>query len=263
VTEDLVAAEGKPVSLTEIKNPEDVDNRLELYLYFSARNIMGLPGYLALRLGVAGPEAQVPGTLRIEESALVADGKGVSFILKAKTNGQLKPELLYAGDTSLSSGLFNCPAAGLFEPHPVKFLGVYPIRTELHFTTSKIDLQWDKIIIRADEFQIRETQSVAACYGLLAGLEKEFSASKEYLFLWDQSQLTPDRVGQVASYFERSQNYKFNVSIELRSPKGKTQIQPDSTPFLPQLRQTIAVRNAQAKITGGIIMLAVEKEVSN
>jgi hypothetical protein len=258
LTQDLTATGGNPVLLTEVKNPEDIDNRLELYLYFPAQEIGGLPGYYVLRLGVAGPEAQVPGTLRLAEAAVLRNGQDVSFLLKAKTTGQLKPALLYAGDMQLASGLFTCPSAGLFEARPVNFLQVYPVHTELSSTATKIDPQWDSVTIPLDHFRLREAEAVAACYGLLTGMEKEFSASKEHLFLWDQSQLTPQGLNRLAASLEQGRNYKFHVTIELRAPRGKTEIHIDSVPFVPQLRQMMAARNAKGKITGGSVMIAVE-----
>jgi hypothetical protein len=259
VTQDLTATEGKPVLLTEVKNPEDVDNRLELYLYYPAQEISRLPGYYVLRLGVTGPEAQIPGTLRLAKAALVHSGQGVSFLLKAKTTGHLKSDLLYAGDTRLVSGLFTCAEADLFEAHPARFLGVYPVHTEIASTVTKIDPQWDRVAIQLEEFRLKEGEAIATCYGLLTAMEKKFSASNEHLFLWDQSQLTPQGLNLLASSLEQGRNYRFHVNIELRAPQGNTEIQRDSIPLVPQLRQMIAARNAQGKITGGSVMIAVEK----
>ena len=263
VTQDLTVTPGKPVLITEVKNPEDVDNRLELYLYYPAQAISGVPGYYVLRLGVAGPKAKVPGTLRLAEAVLVKNGQGVSFVLKAKTTGHLKASLLYAGDTQLASGLFTCPAAGFFEAQPVQFLGVYPIRTELSSTAKKIDSQWDRVTLQLDDFLLKEGEAVAACHWLLTAMQNKFSASNENLFLWDQSQLTPQSLNQLASSLEEGRNCRFHVNIELHAPQSRTEIQRDPTPFEPQLRQMIAARNAQGKITGGSVMIAVEKPSSN
>ncbi len=77
--------------VTEVKNPEDVDNRMEL----------------------------------------VYEGQDLSFRLKAKTTGQLQSDLLYAGDTRLVSGFFTCAAAGLFEANSMKFLQSYPVHAQI------------------------------------------------------------------------------------------------------------------------------------
>ena len=259
VTEDLNASGEKPVLVTEVKNPEDVDNRMELYLYYPAREISGLAGYYVLRLGVQGSEAQLPETLWLAKAALVHEGQDLSFRLKAKTTGQLQSDLLYAGDTRLVSGFFTCAAAGLFEANSMKFLQSYPVHTQIAFTVMKIDSKWDKVTIPLEDFQLKEAEAIATCYGLLNGMEKEFSVSKEHLFLWDQSKLTPDGLGGIASSLEKGQKYGFNVNIELEGPLGTREIQRDPTPFIPQLRQMIAARNARGKITGGSVMIAVEK----
>jgi hypothetical protein len=258
VTNDLIAPDGKPVQLTEVKNPEDVDNRLELYLYYRASEIRGDGGYYVLRLGVTGPDARVPGVLRLARAALQSGSQSTSFQLKAKTTGQLKADLLYAGDSQLGAGLFTCEAADIFEPHPVSFLGAYPIRTELSSSAAKIDSNWDKVDIQLDDFLLREADALAVCYELVSAMQKKFSASNEYLFLWDQRQLTPEGLNQLASSFEKNRNCRFHVKIELRTPRGSTEIQKDPTPFDPHLRQMLAVRNAQGEITGGSVWIAVE-----
>lgn len=259
VTQDLTANDGKPVLITEVKNPEDVDNRLELYLYYPSQEITGSEGFYVLRLGVTGSKPQVPGTLQLAEAFLVNNSQGVSFVLKAKITGHLKPGLLFAGDTQLASGLFTCAEADLFEAQPVNFLGVYPIRSELSFTAKKIDAQWDRVTIRLDDFILKEGEAIAACYGLLTEMQNKFSASNEHLFLWDQFQLTPHGLNLAAASYEHGRNCRFHVNIELHDPQGRTEIQRDSIPFDPQLRQMIAVKNAQGKITGGSVMIAVEE----
>lgn len=259
LTQNLTAPKGEPVLLQEVKNPEDVDNRFELYLYYPAQGVSGLPGYYVLRLRVAGRKPQAPGTLRLAQAALVRGDRGWTFVLKAKAAGVLKADLLYAGATRLESGLFTCTDAGLFGAHPVKFLPAHPIRTDMTSTSTKLDPQWDNVAIPLEDFWVKEGDAIAACVELLSGLEQNFSASKDYVFLWDRSKITSKSLNLIASSLEKEKGLKFHVKIVLRDQKGEIEISKDPTPFDPQLKQMMAVQNTQGKIIGGKVWLAVEK----
>ena len=259
VTQNLTTPKGEPVRLQEVKNSEDVDNRFELYLYYPALGVSGLPGYYVLRLRVAGREPQAPGTLRLAQAALVRGDQGWAFALKGKTAGLLKADLLYAGATRLESALFTCPDADRFEAHPVKFLPAYPIRTVMASTATKLDPQWDNVAIPLEDLQVKAGEAMAACIELLSGLEQNFSASKDYVFLWDQSKITSKSLNLIAASLEKEKGLKFHVKIVLRDQKGKIDINRDPTPFVPQLRQMMAVKDTRGKIIGGKVWLAVEK----
>jgi hypothetical protein len=261
VTQALTKIKGEPVQLQEVKNPEDVNNRFELYLYFPAQGIRGLAGYYVLRLGVVG-ESRIPGSLRLARATLGRGTKGLVFTLQAKTTGILKADLLYAGTTHPASGRFTCPTAGLFEPHPVKFLPVYPIQPEQAATAIKSTPPWDKITLPLEGHWLKEGDDVAACLGLLSALENNYSASKEDRFFWDRSKITSKSLNQIASSFEKGKNLKFYLSIELRDRHGTAAITRDPTSFVPKLRQMIAVINAEGKIIGGEVMIGLEKSAT-
>lgn len=258
VTQNLTAPEGEPVLLQEVKNPEDVNNRFELYLYYPALGVSGMPGYYVLRLRVAGREPQVPGTLRLAQAALVRGGPGWTFVLKAQVAGVLKADLLYAGAASLKSGRFNCTDAGLFEAHPVKFLPAYPIRTVMNSIATKLDPQWDNVGIPLEDLQVNIGNLLAACIELLSRLEQNFSASKDYVFLWDQSKITSKSLQLIAASLGKDKGLEFHVKIVLRDRKGEIAISKDATPFAPQLRQMMAVQDTRGKIIGGEVWLAVK-----
>ena len=259
VTDDLNVAEENPVFLEEVKNPEDINNRLELYLYFPAQKISGFPGYYVLKLGVQGGESQVPESMYLVKAYLLNQGQDLSFSLKAANAGRLKTDLLFAGDTQLVSGLFTCASAGLFEANSTQYFPSYPIKTETEFTVMKVDSQWYKVTIPIEDFYLEEAEALSTCYGLLTKMEKKFSISNEHLFLWDRSRLTSNELDLIVSSLEKEQNLRFYVNIELEAPSGITQIQRDPEPFLPQMRQVIAAKNAKGKVTGGSVTIAVEK----
>lgn len=259
ITSLLSESNAEPILLQDVKNPEDVNNRYEIYLYFPTQRISGRSGYYVLRLAVVGSKPQLPGFLRLAQAALVRTDNNLTFSLKAQTEGFLVADMLYAGDSLLKSGLFACPPAGLFELHPVKFLDVYPVRTELASTAAKIDAHWDKLSMPIELFWQKEGDDVAACFELLSGLEERFSCSKEYTFLWDQSKIAQDGLNLIVTSFEKDNALKFHVNVEIIDKQGKTEIRRDATPFVPKLQKIIAVKNARGKMTSGMVMIGIEK----
>jgi hypothetical protein len=257
VTDHLAGTERQAVSLTEVKNPEDVNNRLELFLYFSAIDIGGVPGYFILRLGVEGSKATIPGVLQIADAVVVqSEEKNWSFLLKCETKGHLKSDLIYAGDLQLHSGIFTC-APGR-KARPVDFLQVYPIRSGLSSKATEIGAQWSRVTIPLDDFCLEDAKEVAACYSLLTEMEKRLSISTEQRFLWDQSRLNSQMLNRLSSFFDQDRNIRFHVNVELRTPQGTLEIESDSTPFLPQLRQMISARSDDGTIIGGSVQIAVQ-----
>lgn len=260
VTPVLLAADkGKPAILQEIKNPEDVNNRSEYYIFFTAREIAGLPGYLVLRLGVAGTEPSVPGVLRLVRASVTGDGEGSAFSLKARVSGLIRADLLYASDGRPATGMFACPAADLFDPVKVDFLMCYPIVTEIPPTFSRHDAQWDEIVIPLDRSSLMEAADTAACFELLSRLDQSFSSSKEYAFLWDESKITTTSLGLISSSLEETGELRFRVRIELADKRGRREIGRDPTSFVPNLQQAMACRNERGDITGGVVSIALER----
>lgn len=253
------ADEGRPAVLQEIKNPEDVNNRSEYYLFFPAQEVAGLAGYLVLRLGVASREPGVPGVLSLVRAVVTGDGEGLAFSLKANVSGLIRADLLYAGDCRPATGMFACPAAELFEPVKVEFLKCYPVRTEIPPTFAKHDGQWDEIIIPLDRFSLMKAGDTAACFELLSRLDRSFSSSKEYAFLWDESKITAQSLGMISSPLEEPHRLRFHVKIELLSKRGRREIARDPTSFVPDLQQAIACRNERGDITGGVVSIALER----
>jgi hypothetical protein len=263
ITEDVTSllseSNAEKVLLQDVKNPDDVNNRYEIYLYFPAPRVSARSGYDVLRLSVVGSDPQLSGFLRLAQAALVRTDKSLTFILKAKIEGFLKADLLYAVGCHLKTGLFACPAADLFEPHPVRFLDVYPVRTEMASTAAKMDAQWDQISLPIESSLQKEGDDVAACIELLNGLEESFSGSKEFVFQWDQSKITQDGLSQIASSFEKDNNLKYHVNVEIIDKQGKTEIRRDVTSFVPKLQQIIAIRSAHGKMISGMVKIGIEK----
>jgi hypothetical protein len=259
LAQPLTTAPGEPVLLREVKNPEDVDNRFELYVYFPASGIRGLPGYYVLRLGVVGRQPQAAGTLCLARAVLDRGDQGLIFTLQAQIEGALKADLLYAGSMRLESGLFTCPAADLFEPQPVRFLPVYPVHPEMASTAMESTPPWVKIVIPLEDYWLQEGDEVAACLVLLSALDHDFSFSKDHSFLWDRARVTSENLHRIAASLEKERGLKFYVKIELRDQGGTTEIIREPAPFLPRLSQMIAITDTGGKMIGGNVMIGIEK----
>jgi hypothetical protein len=132
------------------------------------------------------------------------------------------------------------------------------IRTLMNSTATKLDPQWDNVAIPLEDLQVKIGNLLAACIELLSGLEQNFSASKDYVFLWDRSKITSKSLQLIAASLGKEKGLEFHVKIVLRDRKEEIAISKDPTPFAPQLRQMMAVQDTRGKIIGGEVWLAVK-----
>jgi hypothetical protein len=197
--------------------------------------------------------------VRLARAVLTREGKGLAFSLKAKIQGSIKADLLYAGTRHMATGLFTCPAAGLFEPSRVDFLACFPIRTDMAPTIVKEASPWSRIDFPLDLPILAGASDTAASFELLSRLDASFSASREYTFLWDESRITPQSLGTIASSVEKAGKLRFHSKIELTGKRGHREVARDSVPFAPNLRQTIACTDERGEITGGVVSISVDR----
>lgn len=259
VTELVASEDEKFARVDEIKNPEDVANRDELYLCFRAKEVGGLPGYCILRLGVSHEDPLVKGHLLVDQARLISGDNGYSVELKAKADGLFKADILYGKQPQLKVGFFSCPEAGLFEPQKVSFLKAYEIRGDLGIgiDSEVIDERWNNLNVTIDLLCLEEARFVDACEGLLDALDKEFSSFKDLIFFWDKSRVTTKSIEDIASQMEQESGLKYNVSIIIRYKEGIEEINRNGM-FTPRLRQKISVKESNGHLNGGEIWIDAE-----
>ena len=258
VTTLISGDQGPGVRWEEIKNPEDRQDRLELYLYFSAGPVSGLPGYLVLKLGVGSTDPEKPGEVRLKNAILSQDVQGPVFELQGAVRGDLAADLLYARDFHLHQGLFACPEASLFEPRDLHFLKAYAVKTGLNVVMAKPGAQEGSIGIPLTGFWLNQTREVAAGAELLDLLEQKFKVDDKSTFLWDKARVTSQALAGLASAWEQGKGLKSHIALKLRDRQGTREIRRAPIPFNPQLLQKIAIQEAPGRITGGEVWIAVD-----
>ena len=258
VTALLIGDRAPGVRWEEIKNPEDRQDRLELYLYFPARPVSGLPGYLVLRLGSSNPNPLKPGSVLLKRAELTIGPNGPAFELKGQIQGSLTAGLLYAEDFDLHQGLFTCPEADLFEPQNIYFLKAYPLKPDLSVKPEKPSGRVESFAIPLDESRLGEAQAVAAGAELLTRLDQEFKVSGKFTFLWDKARITSQSLEGLASSWETGKGVRSNIALILRDRQGSLEIRRSPAPFTPQLRQKIAVQDRQGRIWGGEVWIGID-----
>lgn len=245
------------IRIDEIKNTEDRNDRNELYVSFWAHEINGLAGYYVLRLGIKHRDPLMHGYLFIDQARLMERNKGCLFELKAKAIGQIEAGLLYGRQPQLKTGLFSCPEADLFEPYILTFLKTYDIKQSLKIESKVINEEWDEIHIVIDPSLLKEARFIDECEELLDTLDKEFSSSQDFIFLWDKLKVAKN-LEDIISQMEQRKKLRYNILIKIIDKNTTEEIARNGTSFIPQLRQNISVKEPNGKVVGGEIWIGIE-----
>ena len=255
VTED----DGQFARLDEIKNPEDVDNRYELYLSFPAKEIDGLPGYYVLKLYIEQEEPMEDGHLLIDQAKIVDSENGYSFRLKAKTKGMfLWADLLYGKHSELKEGFFSCPDADLYEPQEMSFFSAYEVYSDLDIHFRELPGGWSEVDIPIDSFFLEEGRLVDQCEELLDVLDEELSAFKGLAFLWADTSVTIENIERIVSQMEHGKTFRYSVSTEIIEEDSSEELNISGEESIPVLRQRITViKKSNGQPTGGQVWIGI------
>lgn len=245
------------IRIDEIKNTEDRNDRNELYIAFQAQEINGLPGYYILRLGIKHRDPLIHGYLFIDRARFIEKNESYLFELKAKAIGQIEAGLLYGRQPQLKTGLFSCPEAELFEPYTATFLKTHEIKQSLKIESKVINEEWDEIHIVIDPSLLKEARLIDECEELLDTLDKEFSSSQDFIFLWDKSKVMSNLEDIILSTEQRTK-LKYNILMKIMYKNTREEITRNGTSFIPQLRQNISVKESNGKVVGGEIWIGTE-----
>ncbi|MBC6930274.1 MAG: hypothetical protein DWB56_15180 [Candidatus Jettenia sp.] len=237
---------------------EQFIRRNELYIAFRAQEVNGLPGSYILRLGIKHRDPLIHGYLFIDQARLIERNKSYLFELKAKAIGQIEAGLLYGRQPQLKTSLFSCPEAELFEPYTVTFLKTHEIKQSLKIESKVINEEWDEIHIVIDPSLLKEAKFIDECEELLDTLDKEFSSSQDFVFLWDKSKVMSNLEDIILSTEQRTK-LKYHILMKITYKNTREEITRNGTSFIPQLRQNISVKEPNGKVVGGEIRIGVEQ----
>lgn len=259
VTKLVKYEDEKFARIEEIKNPEDQSNRYELYLCFLAKGSSGLPGCFILKLDVKHQNPSIKGSLLVDQAKLIKRDMGYFFQLKARVDGLIEANLLYGKQPRLKDSIFLCPEADIFDPYEGNFLKAYEIDSVLRIETEKMEMSktWDRVDITPNPSFLKEANGVDAGEELLDALDKEFSSSRHFIFLWNKSKISTRSIESIVRKMEEEKNLRYNISIKIRYKEKTDDINRGDKLFVPELRQKISIREPNGQITGGEVWIAV------
>lgn len=261
-TKAILGGEAEEVQVEGVLNPEDREDRVELYLFFSAEGVMDEGGYLLLRLGLESGTAGERRTLTVRRASLASSGDALSFDLTAKSRGRIHPVLLYTQGWQVFGGIFTCPAAGLFEPQSLDFLPAYAIATGLEMNTGPLDQNWDRITIPVSGAGLREGRKVALCASLLQRMTRELAASAQSPFVWEKSRVSSEGLRRFEYGMEKEKGAVFQVKVMVHRPTGMEEITSSPEGFDPCLRQPVALVDASGQASGGEVWIGFRSDGS-
>jgi hypothetical protein len=195
----------------------------------------------------------------VDQARLIKGDRGYFFQLKARVNGILEAHLLYGKQPQLKAGVFLCPEADIFEPYEGNFLKAYEINSVLKIENENMDMskKWDRVDITPTPSFLNQANRVAACEELVDALDKEFSSSKRFIFLWKKSKISPESIENIAPTMEEEKRMRYNISIKIRYKNKTDHINRGDILFVPDLRQKMSIREPNGQITAGEIHIVV------
>lgn len=251
---DLVARDdGKAVTLHEIKNPEDVSNRNELYLLFPAQSVAQLSGFFVLKFWCDSDQPE-PASLSVDHAAMRRRGNDWSFALEIKSDGFVHAQMLYSRRPEFTTAAFTYPEADVREPMQVTFYRAYPLEGELGGVPSqKLADKWQTLELRVNPFSLEVASFVDACERLLEEMDKNF-APRGATLVWQSEKVKAETLRSLAS---TAATGKATLHVVLKLDDGRV-IKTNEDNFVPHLRQKLVLKTADGKLIGAELWLRAE-----
>ncbi len=245
--------DGKAVTIREIKNPEDVSNRNELYLLFSARQASQLPGFLILKLGCDSDQSAAA-SLSIDHVVLRRRDNEWGVVLKAKSDGFARAQMLYSRSPEFTTAWLTYPEAGVREPMQVTFYRAYPLEGELSGVPSqKLNGKWQTLEIAVNHFSFEQARFVDLCEQLLEGMDESFAPPEEHL-IWPRENVQAEGLRSLIRTIAGGQS---PAQAILKLDDGSV-IQTNGDNFVPHLRQKLVLRREDGKLMGAELWLRAD-----
>jgi hypothetical protein len=239
-------------TIDEIKNPEDVFNRYELYLIFPARAVTQVSGSFVVKLWCDNDEPKITGSLSTDWVSLHQKGKEWVMTTKVKGTGFLHVQMLYSRSPELRRGFFSCRGEGMREPYQLTFFNAYPFEGEFGgLPRQKLSPQWQTLDLTLNPIFLEEAASVDTCQAFLDLLDKRFAVSGSPL-VWELSKIETETIQTVAGQVLAGGENRFQ--LVLKADDGSV-TNVGSGNFVPHLRQKLALRRLDGKLVGAELWL--------
>jgi|GEM_PF-2855561 hypothetical protein len=249
----ILSETGRTAELSEIKNPEDRNDRNELLLFFPARKLSSLEGYFILRISVMHPDPAVQGQLSIREPALVQMNNSISLQFQGTATGKIRADLLYSRRKDIEPVLITCPEADIFEPVNARLFRVYPLKAGLKISitepsTYRAELP-SQFISAASDIDLAEQ--------LLEALDSELRIAGLPIFVWGMEGISENRLKAMISKHGRER--KFSVSLNIRNRGRSEIISTVAESVLPALKQGLILKKQDGHTVPGEISISVDR----
>jgi hypothetical protein len=256
VSERITREDGESATIYEIKNPEDVSDRYELYLLFAAKPVNGLPGDLVVKLRSDSDKPQVKASLSLNQARLYSKKDQWFLSLKLKGNGLVHSRVLYSRQAEIRQAWFSCPEAGDLQPHKLSFFSAYTLDGLLGgMVSGKLNGKWQALDLQLPQFALDKAIKVDRCQELLGILEKQFGKPSRPL-VWQRQKIDAGSIHTVAEQLAESDDGEpFQILLRL---DDRTSIHVGSDNFVPHLRQKLAVENPDGKLVGAELLLSAD-----
>jgi hypothetical protein len=254
VTSEVSKDDGKGARLYEIKNPEDVVSRRELYLLFPAKAINGLSGKFVLKLWCIGDQPDQQAFLSVDWTSLSLKERHWVFMLKLEGKGYLRSEMMYSRNPEIREALFSCPESGNYTPYPIKFFYSYPLDGTLSIVPEmKMDPQWQSVNSKIEPLILHRAAAVDECQSFLGILDNKLGTRDGWL-IWDYDKARPDTIREMAVSKRRR-----SFEVHLEEDNGRSFLIGQEN-FLPHIKQKLALKKATGELVGAEISLRASRE---
>lgn len=245
VTDKIIKCDQIFTTVKEIKNPEDVNDRNELYIFFPLEEINKLEGLLVVLLGCLPNPAKEKAFLSVDAVKLSkADSGTWELILNISGQGHFYIKSLYARKPSFMKGWSICNEGE--EPFERNFFEAHFLEGEWKgMENVTLKSSWQKLRLEINPFSLEIAKSVDLCEKVFEQFDKLFTVNGQHLF-WDFEKLDHEVFLDIIQSVK--ENYKNNFNVLLRTD-NKVIEWYGSDDFIPQFRQKIVLKNYLNKTT--------------
>jgi len=250
----IAKADNKKATIQEIKNPEDVFNRYELYIIFPAGHINGLSGSFVARFRCESSRPDVKAFLSVDEAKVFQkEGQTWKMALKVKGNDLFTAQMFYSRKPEMMQGWLSCSKARDRPPAQIQFYNVIPLEGAFGgMPQEKLTREWQNLELDFNPLYLVQSVAVDKCQALFDMLAAEFSVDGDPM-LWKMEKITPEILRDFSQRAASSLGEKiFQILLKLQDGR---KIYSSLDNFVPHLRQPLGVRLSDGRLLGAEVLL--------
>lgn len=255
VSNMIANADNISATIQEIRNPEDVFNRNELYLIFPAKPVNKLEGNFVVKFWCDFGQAQKKAYLSMDYAEIYKNDSGKWVLLvKIRGNGFVHVQMLYSRLPEIRQAWFSCPQADVYQPSRHTFFNVYPLEGRFDGVPLQIlSDEWKTSKLTFNPIFLEGAVYVDNCQAFFDMLDNEFAIADQSM-VWERKKIQVDTIKTLidqACTFTKDKTFQVLLKVD----DGST-IYIDSDNFVPHLRQKLAIKNPDGKLIGAELWLS-------